>query len=94
MKSGADFGLIDRENLEGVLEDGLSFEHPDVIEEDPSLGYPDVVGNLNYDALFDADANTLPPLGDVSSRRKVDQRWFYEPVFSESVGADFAQKAI
>jgi hypothetical protein len=24
-------------------------------------------------------------LGDVSSRRKVDQRWFYEPVFSEPV---------
>jgi hypothetical protein len=92
VKSGPEIGLLDHENLEGVFEDGLSLEHPDPNEEDPSLGHADVIGNLNYDALFDVGANTLPPLGDVSSRRKVDQRWFYKPVFSEPVSEPILAK--
>jgi hypothetical protein len=53
VKSGADIGLLDGENLKGVLEDGrLSFEPLDSIEEDLSLGDADVVGNLNIDAHF------------------------------------------
>jgi hypothetical protein len=42
--------------------------------------------------IFDVDANALPPVGDVSSRRKVDQRWFYEPVFSDPVSEPILSK--
>ena len=91
-KSGADIGLLDEDNLESGFEDGQqSIERLDSFEED-ALGNADVVGNLNIDALFDVDANALPPLGDASSRRPVDQRWFYEPVFADPVSEPILSK--
>ena len=54
-----DGGLSDEENTD----EGLAIE------------YPDMLGNSNYDDLFDTP--TVTPSGAVPSRRKANQRWFY-----------------